>query len=341
MAVTALVHSQPMSAGLHPFEPRHHMRGVAELVGSVFADEMDAQGRSLMREMETVSRFSPLLGSLLSMGFFEDFVSGFVWIEDGKVVGNVTIQSADQFGSRWRISNVAVAPMHRRRGIAEQMMLASLREVAERGGSWIVLQVRTDNPTAYGLYQKLGFTDVCRDGTWRLPAQPLSAPAVRPDSGLRRLHPTNWQPRLELARACRSELAVWLSAVREADYRVDWGGWLAEALAKTVGLRVVDRWGVIEDGKLLGSVETWASGKGDAHRLRFDVRPAARGRLEAALVAQGLRSLTTAPSRPVITEHSGDDLEGVSAIEAVGFLPQRVLLTMRRAVVAADRRITV
>jgi ribosomal protein S18 acetylase RimI-like enzyme len=341
MAVTALVHSQPMSPGLHPFDPRHHMRGVAELVGSVFADEMDAHGRSMMREMEAVGRLSPILGSLLSMGLFEGFVSGFVWIEDEKIVGNVTIQCVDPVGSRWRISNVAVAPNYRGRGIAGQIMLASLREVAERGGSWTLLQVRTDNPTAYGLYQKLGFTDVCQDGTWRLPAQPPPAPEPPPDAELRHLHPIAWEPRLELARASHSELAGWLGAVRESDYRVDWGGWAAEALGKAVGLQVVDRWGVMEDGRLLGAVETRASIRGETHRLRFAVRPAARGRLEAALVARGLLSLAVAPRRPVVVEHSGDHIEGVSALEAAGFRPQRTLLTMRRVVIPADRRINV
>jgi ribosomal protein S18 acetylase RimI-like enzyme len=341
MAVTVLVHSGPTSPGLHSFEPRHHMRGVAELVGSVFADEMDARGRSMMREMEVMGRFSPILGNLLSMGLFDGFVSGFVWIEDEKVVGNVTIQCVDQVGSRWRISNVAVAPEYRKQGIAGQMMLAALREVAERGGSWTILQVRTDNPTAYGLYQKQGFVDVCRDGTWRRPAQSFPAPEVRPEAELRRLHPAAWQPRLELAQACHSELAGWASAVRENDYRVDWSGWLSEAFGKAFGLQVVDRWGVTEHGRLIGAVETWAGSRRDPYRLRFAVRPSARGQLEAALVTQGLRSLSAVSERPVIVEHSGDHIEGVSALEAAGFRPQRVLLTMRRAVLRADRRIDV
>jgi ribosomal protein S18 acetylase RimI-like enzyme len=341
MAVTSLVHSEPTGAGLHPFDPQHHMRGVAELVGSVFANEMDARGRSMMREMEIVGRFSPILGSMLSMGLFEDFISGFVWVEDRKVIGNVTLQCADQTGSRWRISNVAVAPSFRGRGIAGQLMLAAIREVAERGGSWVILQVRTDNPTAYGLYQQLGFTDLCREGTWRLPAQSLPATDLHPEADLQRLRPTAWRPRLELAQASRSELAGWLSAIHEVDYRVDWIDWLAEGLGRTVGLQVVERWGAMQDGELLGAVESWASRAGQTHRLRFAVRPAARGRLEAALVAQGLRSLAAASQRPVLVEHSGDHSEGVAALEAAGFRPQRVLLTMRRAITPADRRINV
>jgi ribosomal protein S18 acetylase RimI-like enzyme len=339
MAATALVRSEPVRAGLHPFDPRHHMRGVAELVGSVFADEMDARGRSMMREMELVGRFSPILGSVLSMGFFEDFVSGYVWVEDGKVIGNVTLQCADQVGSRWRISNVAVAPAYRGRGLARRLVLATIREAAERGGSWIILQVRTDNPTAYGLYQGLGFGDVCRDGTWRLQVQSTPTHQDRSVAGLQRLRPTAWQPRFGLAQASRSELAGWLSTVREAEYRVDWSDRLAEALGKALGLQKVDRWGALRNGELLGVVETWASGTQQPHRLRFAVRPVARGSLEADLIDQGMRSLAAAPHRPVIVEHSGDHLEGVAALEAAGFHPQRVLLTMRRAIAPADRRL--
>jgi ribosomal protein S18 acetylase RimI-like enzyme len=341
MAVITLVHSEPTGAGPHPFDPRHHMRGVAELVGSVFAEEMDARGRSMMREMEIVGRFSPILGSVLSMGFFEDFVSGFVWVEDGKVVGNVTLQGADTMGSRWRISNVAVAPKYRGRGIAGQLILASVREVAERGGNWLILQVRTDNPAAYGLYQRLGFTDVCRDGTWRLPVPPAQTPEPHPEVVLQRLRPTAWQPRLELAQASRSELAGWLSGIQEAKYRVDWSGWLAETLGKAIGLQKVDRWGVVQDGELLGAVETWANGMEGTHRMRIAVRPVARGRLEVALVAQGLATLAAAPQRPVIAELSGDHLEGISALEAAGFRPERVLLTMRRAIAPADRKLDI
>jgi hypothetical protein len=275
------------------------------------------------------------------MSLFEDFISGFVWVEGRKVVGNVTLQCADQTGSRWRISNVAVAPSFRGRGIAGQLMLAAIRDVAERGGSWIILQVRIDNPTAYGLYQQLGFTDVCREGIWRLPAQPLPATDLHPEANLQRLRPTEWRARLELARASRPELATWLSAIHEMDYRVDWSDWLVEALGRTVGLQDVERWGAMQDRELLGFVESRASSAGQTHRLRFDVRPSARGSLEAALIAQGLRSLAAAPQRPVLVDHSGDHSEGVAALEAAGFRPQRVLLTMRRAVTAVDRRIVV
>lgn len=338
MGVLTLTRSEARRDGLHPFDPRHHMRGVAELVGSVFADELDANGRSLLREMQLVGRFSPILGGVLSLAFFEDFVSGFVWLEEGRVVGNVTLQPwgphAD--GTRWRISNVAVAPRFRRRGIGQRLMLAALGEIARRSGTWAVLQVRTDNTAAYRLYEKLGFTDVCRDGLWRLAALPDRLPPLDVSVGLRRLRATNWRARLELAQACQSDLALWASTLNQADYVVGWGRAMADWLSSAIGLYRIERWGSSTDGRLDGAVEAWVSGTGRAHRLRFAVRPAARGRLEAALVTQGLHAMRFGPRRPILAEHSGDHTEGVAALQAAGFQPQRVLLTMRRMIVPAD-----
>ena len=58
--------------------------------------------------------------------------------------------------------------------------------------------------------------------------------------------------------------------------------------------------------------------------------------LKAPLVGQGLRALAAATPAPIIAEHSGDHVEGVAALEAAGFRPRRVLLSMRRPIVPAD-----
>ena len=118
MAVSVLVRSDTVQDGLQAFDARRHLGEVADLVGRVFADELDARGRSAVREMQTAGKLGPLLGGLMQAAMFQDMIAGYVWLAEGRIVGNVTIQPVDQGGLRWRISNVAVAPEQRGRGIA-------------------------------------------------------------------------------------------------------------------------------------------------------------------------------------------------------------------------------
>jgi ribosomal protein S18 acetylase RimI-like enzyme len=310
------------------------MRQVAELVAAVFSDELDARGRGALREMQLVGRLSPMLGDTLSLALFNEFISGHVWVENGQVIGNVTLQAIDQAGARWRISNVAVLPQHRRRGIARALMLASLREVAQRQGSWTVLQVRSDNPAAHDLYLSLGFEDVARDAVFRLPAPPLHV--AEPAAPLEPLRTLTGSEMMELARASRSTLAQWAEPVRASDYQVGLSRLAGEWVGRLTGVYNVERWAAWDHRQLMGAVETRAGLTSHFFTLRFAVRPPARGRLERALVAQGLRSLARAGGSPVIVQHDGHHEEGVAALTEAGFRVQRDLITMRRAVKAND-----
>jgi GNAT superfamily N-acetyltransferase len=312
------------------------MRQVADLVGAVFADEIDADGRNVLKEMQTVGRLSPLLGGLMGSGFLGDFVGGFVWIEGDRLLGNVTLQRVDFGGTRWRISNVAVVPEYRGRGIARALMLSSLSEIAHQGGAWAILQVRVDNPPAKRLYESLGFTEVCQEGVWKLASLPDRLPAPARDVHLQPLPPLAWRDRFELAKAAQTLSARWLAPIEASQYQVGLLRGLGETIGNWTGLHRVQRWGVHEDGILMGAVETSASLMGDVHRLRLLVRPEAHGLFEDTLVSQGLRTLAAVAPAPVIAEHSGDHVEGVAALEAAGFRPRRVLLSMRRPIVPAD-----
>ncbi|MCX7707822.1 MAG: GNAT family N-acetyltransferase, partial [Anaerolineae bacterium] len=220
MASYTLVRARTPRSGLQLFDPARHMFQVADLVAQVFAEELDGKGRQALREMRWVGRLSPVMGGPLTMALLNEDFTGHVWLEEGRVVGNVTLQQADAAGFRWRISNVAVAPAYRGRGIGRALMQAALAEIAQRGGSWALLQVRADNHVAYQLYRSLRFEDVSRAGVWRLPA-----PRWRPqesDGGiklepLQARHGREW---LALARAARSDLARWYEEIRAEEYEV-------------------------------------------------------------------------------------------------------------------------
>lgn len=58
--------------------------------------------------------------------------------------------------------NVAVHPDHRRRGIAEALILALSADLKAAGNQSLTLEVRASNTPAIALYEKLGFDTVGR-----------------------------------------------------------------------------------------------------------------------------------------------------------------------------------
>src|SRR5262245_23979880 len=129
---------------------------------------MDSNGRAAVREMRTLSRglnFLPGLNDLAQgMGL------GYVWIADGRLVGNVSTypaDGADNLKNAWVIVNVAVHPDFQRRGIAQQLMQATMDLIHARGGKSAILQVDADNAVARRVYSRLGFIEERGWTTWR------------------------------------------------------------------------------------------------------------------------------------------------------------------------------
>ena len=92
-----------------------------------------------------------------------------VAVENGEVVGYIGSQSV--LGES-DMMNVAVHPDHRRRGIAEALVLALAKDLKERDNVCLTLEVRVSNEPAIALYEKLGFTQVgCRPNYYRNPRE--------------------------------------------------------------------------------------------------------------------------------------------------------------------------
>lgn len=79
--------------------------------------------------------------------------------ENGEVVGYVGSQSV--LGES-DMMNVAVHPDHRRKGIAETLVLALCKDLKQRDNVCLTLEVRVSNAPAIALYEKFGFTQVGR-----------------------------------------------------------------------------------------------------------------------------------------------------------------------------------
>ena len=74
--------------------------------------------------------------------------------EAGDIVGYLCVW---EIGDEIHITNVAVRPSHRRRGIARMLLGAVLAEAKVRDIRLVVLEVRPSNREAIALYESFGF----------------------------------------------------------------------------------------------------------------------------------------------------------------------------------------
>jgi len=193
--------------GVRPVNLRTDLRPLADLIELVFADSMDSNGRSAIREMRFLSSLGyglKLIGRLNEIALGMSL--GFVYVSDEKLVGNVSVYPASYpagCGETWILANVGVHPDYQRRGIARELMLASLEMIRRRGAARVILQVNYQNEAALRLYERHGFIYERAWQIWRRSGF-LRAPASS-DRGLPidRARPSDWQAEYALAQAAR------------------------------------------------------------------------------------------------------------------------------------------
>lgn len=154
---------------IRPLRSRNDLAAVADLVELCFADSMDPDGREYLRQMRRIARnnyeYAP---GMYPFDRGKLPIKGFIWEEDGQVIGNLTIISFIQGDFRtYLIANVAVHPNYRRRGIARKLTMAGLEYARTHGAPTTWLHVRDDNLGAIELYRQLGFIERARRSTWQ------------------------------------------------------------------------------------------------------------------------------------------------------------------------------
>jgi ribosomal protein S18 acetylase RimI-like enzyme len=93
--------------------------------------------------------------------------SGYVWEEDGRLVGNLSLIPITLHGKRgFMIANVSTHPDFRGRGIATQLTVAALKHAQAHAAATVWLQVRDDNPAAIHIYATNGFEERLRRTNW-------------------------------------------------------------------------------------------------------------------------------------------------------------------------------
>jgi len=109
-------------------------------------------------EIETVSFPAPWSKESYLYDLGENKLSYYVGcFLEGKLLGYAGVWIILDEG---HISNVAVHPDYRRKGIAEKLVMELVEALKKRDSRCLTLEVRASNEPARALYEKLGFVQV-------------------------------------------------------------------------------------------------------------------------------------------------------------------------------------
>lgn len=311
--------------GVRPLDPARDLRHVALLLEEAFRQDLGA-----FHSWSRVPIVREIGAALLSTAFMPvptESLRGFVYEENGQILGNVTLTLDDSRERRWMISNVAVAEKFRRRGIARQLMVAAVDEARARSAQWVILNVRPWNESAVHLYEGLGFetvdteTQYVRTRPKFFSAEPLP---IRP------LRNAELRAGFDLARAGMNEKLRMFRPPLISDFGVRFEDRIAEHALDFFILQSTERYGYFENNVLLGTATIHAQRVGTPHKLDVRILPAARGRIENGLVAAALERLKNFPERDIETRALASHEALVRAFIDAGFIPARGLTLMAK-----------
>ncbi len=314
--------------GPRPINPNSDFPQLVKLLKLVFAGEMENESRRMFDQAAATAqpalmwRLDPVLARL---------TPGFVWVEDGRIVGNVTLLTT-RSPRRFLVANVAVHPDFRRRGIARMLMEAVGEDVRRRGGQEILLQVEYDNDPARVLYETMGYGTLGIMTTWKLSDSRIKdfarheALADLPElPPVRELPGRRWEEAYALdALALRADLN-WPEQLERDAYKRS----LTQRLLNFAGGRKVESWATMDDRDRLCGLASIHSEWGRAHQLSVRVHPDWQGTLERPLLQKVLRRTETLPRRRVILVHNAADEVMNQLAREAQFVRQRTLTHMR------------
>ena len=329
--MTAAIASAPkgLRSGLRPVNPRKDMPQVADLIEATFAGKLDAGGRRLIREMRTFGR-AGWLGWIASKIFLPSAAAplGFVWEEEGRIVGNASLLEVAGSPNRRVLANVAVHEGYRGRGIGRALVESSLELARRLDTRKLFLQVDQGNTQARQLYRQLGFAEL---GTWTTWVRSAAAQPIDSfqSAAIRRRTPTEWRAQWLLAHRLYPEGLHWPYPLRPQLFRrpTSLGGLFEGGSRK--------HWIAAVENELAGSISLFSSQSGRVWRLFLLVHPDWRGKFEQALLTTALADQADG-TRSMILDYPVDDQANL--LQQLRFQRHRTLTWMAQGL---DRTKTV
>ena len=310
---------------IRPVDPRRDLLVIADLIELCFVDQMDDEGRDYVRQIRHAAqsgdfyRWMHGADELVSLP-----LGGFVWVEEQRVVGNLTLipfraGESNENSSHWRylIANVAVHPNYRRRGIGRQLTLKALEHIRQhRADAW--LQVREDNMPAHNLYLSLGFIERARRTTWRI-SNGAPLPELPAHLAVTARQKEDWRLQSAWLRKTFPSEVAWNLGFHLK--RLEPGFW--RLLTNFFLEAPVLQWAVRNGQRLIGTA-SWDPGAFRAENLWLVADPDYEEEALYALLVQARRKLM--PRRPLNVNYPVG--QAAIAFKQAGFFKENTLIWM-------------
>ncbi|MBN2550638.1 MAG: GNAT family N-acetyltransferase [Anaerolineales bacterium] len=321
MATIAKTLASSTAPHLRSFDIRRDLGAVADLVELCFTDTLDADGRSYLSRMRAAANKSSLLGWASHASEWASVpMKGYVWEQDGRLVGNASVIPYFLKGTRfYLVANVAVHPEYRRRGIARALTERAIEHARRRGSPSVWLQVREENDPAVTLYRALGFVEMARRTTWYCdkdfpPAEDMLGLTFQPPQS----RDWPWQ-KTWLRSGYPPELSWHMSFNRDV-LRPG----IVGAFFRFIYDAYIKQWAVYYHDQIRAAL-TWQSSLANANTLWLAAPADIDDLTLYALLIYARRHLPS--PRPVMLEYPAG--QSSTAIQQAGFYNQQTLIWMR------------
>ncbi|MHB1296428.1 MAG: GNAT family N-acetyltransferase [Anaerolineae bacterium] len=304
------------------FSPQHDLRPLADLIEAAFGPELVSTGSQIVQDLRQVAMLGPILWAASSV---LPLFSGYVWIEDDSLVGNVSLNQDERDLGAWSLANVAVLPAYQGKGIAGRLVDRAIEHVRARGGRRIYLQVRAGNERAIALYSHRGFKRWDTLHEMDLRGRPRVATTILPPAPLRAVRAGDAHKLVRLMLASQPVGGQAQCPIRLADYRRGLLWRVQRALTVLLSgqqtCELVGEW----SGEIVAYARLLTRLLRGPNELELQVAPHERGLWEQAIVQRLLAQAAELPRYHTRASVSASHPEALVALEGLGFHTLRVL----------------